>query len=267
MSVSTSTKIMRIESKVFDVDTLRQQYELLNIHTPKVEEKLRQGYEATKELSGYIPLNDFEFQLVWPQAYPDSASLCLTISSASTVVDDINKAIHIFACAFVGCQNGCAADIMTYAIELISEIPPSAPPTCTVSLHVLKYNHLLLGSEHKKEKAMVSLAKKTITGGVCYGTPGLVLLLGADEDFVSSYLSDCRGIGKKGDLVFHGVNCFPDISQSKADQEADTEGSKCSREDVLGGRRSGGGFLELTTAEVQTCMGGVEVFKQHVLQM
>lgn len=256
MSVSTCTKIVRIESKLFDVDSLRQEYGSFNIHTPKVEEKLRQGCETSKDLSGSFVWNSFNFQIVWPLSYPDSASLQVSVSPAGgseKSLSEINQAVDIFACACQGSTNGCAADILTYAIELLSEIPPPAPPVRSTTLHVLKYNHLLMGNEHKKEKAMVSLAKKTLVGGICYGTPGLVVILGADEDTASAFLSDCRGIGKKGEISFQGVNCF-----------TSTDDSECAKARAMEGRV---GFLELTTADVQSCMGGVEVFKQHVLQM
>jgi hypothetical protein len=266
MSVSTSTMLVRIESQICDVDALRQQYEL-DIHTPKVEDKLRQGCGTIKELSGTIQWRDVVFTLTWPLAYSDTASLCLEVSSAAecdqpTDFSDINKAIDIFSVACEGSHCGCAADIMTYAIDLISDMPSSesgsgssGDGSGTLCMHVLKYNHLLLGSEHKKERAMVSLAKKSLLGGVCYGTPGLIFLLGADDDTATSYLGDCRSLGKRGEVVFRGVLATATGGSSSS--------SRWTPEQVAAGR----GFLELSTADVQACMGGLGVFKQHVLQM
>jgi hypothetical protein len=66
-------------------------------------------------------------------------------------------------------------------------------------IQVLSYHHLLYGSEHKKEKAVVSAAKSlNIKGFILYGTPGIIVLCENDDAIVRSYLDECRSIGKSG---------------------------------------------------------------------
>ena len=66
-------------------------------------------------------------------------------------------------------------------------------------IQVLSYHHLLYGSEHKKEKAVVSAAKSlNIKGFILYGTPGIIVLCENDDVIVRSYLDECRSIGKSG---------------------------------------------------------------------
>jgi hypothetical protein len=287
----------RIESKLQDLNQLQGQgqEELqlqgqgqvalgVQVLTPRVEQRLRAGGEELKELRARVVWGYghfvFVFQVTWPLLYPDSAPLRVLVlegeeegeegsagsgsgtgsGGASLDLSEVNTALEIFAEACVGSHTGCAKDILTYAMELLSDLTASASASTAdagsrISLHVLKYNHLLLGSEHKKEKAMVSIAKKSLLGGVCYGTPGLVVLLGADEETTTGYLGDCRSAGKRGEVAFQGSVSISTI----------TEGSEArwSATDVAASR----GFVELTTQEVQACMGGLEAFKQYVLQI
>jgi len=79
----------------------------------------------------------------------------------------------------------------------------SQPPAGTVECYILRYNHLLQGPEHKKEKNMCDTAKKSkLQGGIYWGTPGLVILVPPTtiED-AKEYASDCRDIGKRSDVV------------------------------------------------------------------
>ena len=297
MADSTSVRMARIESKLQDLRQLQGQgqEELqgqgqgqgqvalgVEVLTPRVEQRLRAGGEELKELRARVVWGYghfvFVFQVTWPLLYPDSAPLRVLVlegeeegeegsagagtgsGGASLDLSGVNTALEIFAEACVGSHTGCAKDILTYAMELLLDLTASASASTAdagsrISLHVLKYNHLLLGSEHKKEKAMVSIAKKSLLGGVCYGTPGLVVLLGADEETTTGYLGDCRSAGKRGEVAFQGSVNISTI----------TEGSEArwSATDVAASR----GFVELTTQEVQACMGGLEAFKQYVLQI
>lgn len=68
-----------------------------------------------------------------------------------------------------------------------------------VKCYVLRYNHLLEGAEHKKEKAMLTTAKKAkLQGGLLWGTPGIVIIVPpSTEDDAKEYASECRNIGKR----------------------------------------------------------------------
>ena len=72
---STTTTLSRIESKISDIHALKARGVSLEILTPKVEARLREGYTAVKPLSGTIlwqaQQQDFVIQLMWPLAYPD----------------------------------------------------------------------------------------------------------------------------------------------------------------------------------------------------
>ena len=73
---------------------------------------------------------------------------------------------------------------------------------CEGNVQVLKFHHLLHGSEHKKEKEMVSEARKSgLQGMILYGTPGIVFIKG-NKDMAIEYLSEARRIGKTGDNVY-----------------------------------------------------------------
>ena len=75
-----------------------------------------------------------------------------------------------------------------------------------VCCYVLRYNHLLFGPEHKKEKAMVDVAKKSkLYGAIVWGTPGIVLLLSSTEQDVKLYATDCRDIGKRPTDGIHQI--------------------------------------------------------------
>ena len=72
-----------------------------------------------------------------------------------------------------------------------------------VECYVLRYNHLLSGPEHKKEKAMVDAAKRAgLQGGLLWGTPGIVVAVPpSTEEDAREYASDSRDIGKRSDGV------------------------------------------------------------------
>ena len=247
----------RVKSKVDDLEALKQRFEV-EVNTPKVEAKLRQGYEATKELSVRIAWQQHVFQVVWPSAYPDGAPLSFTVTKPSLCnkyhdFDEVNVAVSTFCGAFEGINRGYASEVVDFAIDLMSDIAAMTPPQDMLSLVILKFNHLLLGNEHKKEKSMMAAAKKTFLGGVCYGTPGLIILLGANDDDVSHFLIECRAIGKKGVQVYTG--------ESHCDFRA--ADAVWSDNDLKLGR----GFVELSSSQVQDCMGGLDKFKRYVLNM
>lgn len=117
---------------------------------------------------------------------------------------------------------GCSGDIQKYlesfvgfeCVELVLEWVHDNKDTCCkenkpsdkegkIECYVLRYNHLLSGPEHKKEKAMIDTAKKMkLQGGLLWGTPGVVVVVPpSTEEDAREYASDCRSIGKRADGV------------------------------------------------------------------
>ena len=128
----------------------------------------------------------------------------------------LEKKISTYLESFTGCD--CLELIIDWLLdnkETCIESPSSScwvydkgnnkltPPAGTVECYILRYNHLLQGPEHKKEKNMVDTAKKSrLQGGIYWGTPGLVILVPPSTiDDAKEYASDCRDIGKRSDVV------------------------------------------------------------------
>lgn len=267
--------VSRAEIKISDLENLKTLYDV-TVDTPKVEKRLRDGLEAAKELSVTVHCKGIELRVKWPEVYPDreaievvltlpdttenkDSSTELLLEESNVDLKSINNSINAFSRAFIGSDVGCGVDVVEYAMEMVADEmslkreKEDVNLNDTIPVHVLKYNHLLLGNEHKKEKSMVSVAKKQFLGGICYGTPGIVVALKSVDSFIMSFLNECRNLGKKGELVFQGtVNRDVLLSISKWS------------DDMVSNEL---GFVELSLTEVQVCMGGVNIFKKHVLQM
>lgn len=122
-----------------------------------------------------------------------------------------------------------------------------------VPCFILRYNHLLSGPEHKKEKSMMDTAKKSkLQGGLVWGTPGIVVLVPpTSEEDAREYASDCRSIGKRPDGVEEIY--LPKDAIEKAG---------------LGGlaqQKRGNKLQELDTAGMRLACGGDEDLLRHVL--
>ncbi len=122
-----------------------------------------------------------------------------------------------------------------------------------IQCYVLRYNHLLSGPEHKKEKAMMDTAKKgRLQGGLLWGTPGIVVVVPpSTEDDAKEYSSECRTIGKRPD----GVEeiWLPQVGIDEAG---------------LGGlaqQKRGGKLQELDTSGLRAACGGDENLLRRVL--
>jgi hypothetical protein len=112
---------------------------------------------------------------------------------------------------------------------------------------MLKYNHLLKGPEHKKKRQLAADGKN-YSGGIVYGTPGLVLILeqaGSTTD-VNEFLSISRDVGKRAHLVHQ----LPVVSAKAA---------------LVASMLQARGLKELTVADAQELVGGAECFKTHIL--
>lgn len=118
---------------------------------------------------------------------------------------------------------------------------------------VLRFNHLLSGSEHKKEKAMLDVAKKSmLQGGLLWGTPGVVVVVSpSTEDDAKEYGSECRNIGKRPD----GVESM--WLPQKGIDEAGLGGLKQ--------QQRGGRLQELDTAKLRMACSGDEHLLRRIL--
>ena len=122
-----------------------------------------------------------------------------------------------------------------------------------VRCFVLRFNHLLSGPEHKKEKAMLDVAKKMkLQGGLLWGTPGIVVVVPpSTEEDAKDYASECRTIGKRADGVEEMW-----LPQSGTDEAG------------LGGlaqQKRGGKLQDLDTAALRLGCGGDEDLLRFVL--
>ncbi len=122
-----------------------------------------------------------------------------------------------------------------------------------VECYVLRYNHLLSGPEHKKEKSMLDAAKKArLQGGLLWGTPGVVVVVPpSTEDDAKEYGSECRTIGKRPD----GVDAI--LLPIASIEDAGLGG--------LAQQKRGGKLQELDTAKLRNACGGNEDLLRSVL--
>jgi len=117
---------------------------------------------------------------------------------------------------------------------------------------VLRFNHLLKGAEHKKEKAMMDAAKKgRRQGAVLWGTPGVVLLTDCGGADAQEYGQECRALGKKPDGPAQFL--FP------------AEGLEAAGVGGLAQQKRGGRLAELDTAGLRVAAGGDEALLKQVL--
>lgn len=238
--------IERIDAQLEDLKQLRDRYDL-TVSTPKVEERMRSGYATSKELEAKI--NCLNIHIKWPRDYPDSSPVEVEVIDTSgdgNFFNLVNRNISTFASACVGSTKGYALDVIRYAADLLDEMQSGSAVSdeiTTISLHVLKYNHLLKGPEHKKEREMVS-SGKGFHGAIYYGTPGLVVLCGGESE-CNEYLQTCRSIGKRGDLVY------------SKETPSEDEGVQ-----IL---LAANGLCELPVEGIQDLVGGIDTFKREIL--
>lgn len=155
-------------------------------------------------------LSDLILEFTFPFDYP-SNSTCLVHSKSrndNSEYKSCTSAIEEYIRPFTGCE----------CVELIIDWLAENKDTCLSNSHssltndniqnsnngllkcfVLRYNHLLFGPEHKKEKEMMDTAKKfQLQGCLVWGTPGIVILVPpSTEEDAKDYASECRNIGKR----------------------------------------------------------------------
>ena len=223
-------------------------------------------------------LHDLILSFEFPSDYPTESichvrALSAKAMSNANSVDGDNNELEYKSCtaeiqryleSFRGCE--CVEFALdwvdqnkeTCLIESTSDENDSSSSTNNnrdgkVQCYVLRYNHLLSGPEHKKEKSMLDAAKKArLQGGLLWGTPGVVVVVPpSTENDAKEYGVECRNIGKRPD----GVEeiWLPQTGLNDAG---------------LGGlaqQKRGGKLQEMITATLRTACGGDEDLLRMVL--
>lgn len=217
---------------------------------------------------------EFEFPLGYPSDAPCSVKACrradadVKSGGSSAGYEACTESIRQYLEAFAGFE--CVELVLDWLADSKDTCLESAEGTVTgisnknevgstsdmvgkVQCYVLRYNHLLSGPEHKKEKSMVDTAKKLkLQGGLLWGTPGVVVVVPpSTEEDAKEYGSDCRTIGKRPDGV-EGLW----LPQSGV-EEAGLWG--------LAQQKRGGKLQELDTAGMRIVCGGDEDLLRLVL--
>jgi len=216
----------------------------------------------------YPDLHNLLLAFEFPIDYP-SGKICLVralhASDPQLEHKSCTAAIKRYLNAFHGCE--CVESVMDWLVKnkdsCLNELENSDDSGALslsnnrrdneVVCYVLRYNHLLKGSEHKKEKSMLNAAKKSkLQGGLLWGTPGVVVIVPpSTQEDSKDYALECRTIGKRPDgideiwLPIAGV------------EEAGLGG--------LAQQKRGGKLQELDTATLRTACGEDEDLLRIVL--
>ena len=153
-------------------------------------------------------LSSLVLEFIFPCNYPEETVCVVKATSTATPPQPFEQwtsAINAYlAQSFVGCE--CIDVVMEWISEHNTTCLSSGTGDTTqdtVECFVLRYNHLLQGAEHKKEKNMVDCAKKSgLKGGILWGTPGIVVIVPpSNEEDAKEYANSCRTLGKRPDGV------------------------------------------------------------------
>ena len=235
-------------------------------------------------------LDGLALQFEFPSAYPDSAALQLRVvpvcggdgdggeGGTSIAGADGSGGAGAGTCAGAGAAGAVEAlaakteasvaeylvpfighECVFAALEFLSDQACELAAAAAAALEprgqicfALRFNHLLKGPEHKKEKSMVDTAKKQgLQGAIVWGTPGVIILTGCTEADAAEYLSACRAIGKRGEML---------MPLHLAAEALESQG--------LGGlaqQKRGGKLAELNTAGLRASLGGDETLLKTVL--
>ncbi len=102
---------------------------------------------------------------------------------------------------------GLEGEFRDYVLQARAAGSSELEPEPEMSVHVVccRWNHLLAGNEHQKEKDIVAAAKAFgLRGVILYGTPGVVVLEDESENTegVTAFMKECsRKIGKRGEVT------------------------------------------------------------------
>jgi hypothetical protein len=217
--------------QVEEILTLKDQWysgEALTIKTPALLSRLQQirssatgQLEVKKCLVFHINcavlhpdelphlILEFEFPLDYP-----SESTCRVKALIRSSDPDLKWLEHTPCTTAIGryLESFCGFECADLVLDWLAENKDSClnENECTlpslenvndeiVTCYIIRYNHLLSGPEHKKEKSMIDAAKKSkLQGGLLWGTPGVVIVVPpSTEEDAKEYASECRTIGKR----------------------------------------------------------------------
>ena len=111
-------------------------------------------------------------EITLPSEYPSGATCTVLALNNGEPVDGMSTAMATYLESFSGCE--CIELVLEWLFDnkntcLLSANPATNATEGKVECYVLRYNHLLAGPEHKKEKAMVDAAKKAkLQGGLLW---------------------------------------------------------------------------------------------------
>mmetsp|Transcript_30679 Transcript_30679/g.46464 ORF Transcript_30679/g.46464 Transcript_30679/m.46464 type:complete len:279 (-) Transcript_30679:162-998(-) len=161
-----------------------------------------------------MDIEDLILEFEFPLDYPSNSTCLVRALSAKAVAANENDEEFYKTCSsdikeylksFSGFE--CAELVLDWIIQnkdtcLINNESNGTPNNeleGKVKCFILRYNHLLSGPEHKKEKAMLDAAKKLkLQGGLLWGTPGVVIVVPPSTEIdAKDYGSECRTIGKR----------------------------------------------------------------------
>ena len=119
------------------------------------------------------------------------------------------------------CENAAdfvAVSVADGAVAGEEEVPPSS----STMRAFISFHHMLLGKEHKKEKAVVTAAKQMrLSGFIVYGKPSCICLEfpgGGSCDEVADFLRAANSAGKSGSVsLLHYAVRRADSAERRAD--------------------------------------------------
>eukprot|EP00571_Detonula_confervacea_P005077 CAMPEP_0172326092 /NCGR_PEP_ID=MMETSP1058-20130122/55591_1 /TAXON_ID=83371 /ORGANISM="Detonula confervacea, Strain CCMP 353" /LENGTH=276 /DNA_ID=CAMNT_0013042797 /DNA_START=75 /DNA_END=905 /DNA_ORIENTATION=+ len=209
-----------------------------------------------RELDDLDELSGLILEIEFPLDYPSGSTCQIHAINNGANAAGVGTKITTYLESFVGCE--CLELVLDWLSDnnstcLQCNNDASSDTPGMVECYILRYNHLLAGPEHKKEKAMVDTAKKSkLQGGLLWGTPGIVVVVPpSTEEDAKEYAVDSREIGKR-----------PDGVESMHLPESGME------EAGLGGlaqQKRGGRLKDLDTATLRIACGGDEDLLRSVL--
>ena len=205
----------------------------VTVTTPKLLQRLRTCVDRGCEPRGILKVISVDINLAFldftwadallklslPGGYPEFDTLTLTLSSEKLSEQCLNYCmgeLQQYLRPFEG--HPCIATAIEFLVDNVEDLlragndTPDVPTqpiqndSIFTPVNFIRFNHLLKGPEHKKEKSMVDIAKKkNLNGAIIWGTPGIVCLLDCDDDEVMDYMRECKTIGKRpdGPTVIH----------------------------------------------------------------
>lgn len=227
-------EVLDAQRQIEEILTLKEQWhgDTIEVKTPALFSRLQKvtnssvktgRFEVKKCLMIHVKcwhiypeeLKDLLLEIEFPHEYPSETTCRLRALHASDLhleYKSCTKTITNYVESMCGFE--CVESVMDWISEnkdsCLIENENGNDSSLTgndregkVQCFILRYNHLLSGREHKKEKSMLDAAKKSkLQGGLLWGTPGVVIVVPPStfED-ANEYASDCRTIGKRPDGV------------------------------------------------------------------